>query len=829
MEEEILLNINFNSSEIKAATGNIVSARKEIDALIAVNKQLVAQGEKNSAAYVKNEQTIKALNSEVASNSKIIQANTQANKQNADSINELKKRNSEIIKLRNEESTATAEGRKRISELNAEYDKNSATIAENSTQVEKQRFNIGNYSSALSGISPQLGAFSTNLGSAANATGGVTSGIFSMVKASIAFVATPLGAAIAALVVGFKALQTFVTGSTAGMDLFEDVSASVGAVLDIVTDRVVKLIGGIGKLLSGDFSGGLDDIQSSFSGIGDEIEREIALTLELNNAIRNLEDAEINYDIAASETSNTIKELLLQAKNRTLSEKDRIALLTKATELESKMNAELIKNKQEALRITNEEANKRVQIARIAGETEAEFGKRLLDTGLLLDEQRDKVKDSIIAFNGALGEGIAVREKVQNQIDALQEKAEEAAQKRADADAKRAEDAEKKRLEIIKRISAAENEAELLKLQRELSETKSLDDRTEKLIEIEKLKAEQLLENADLVEQERQNIISESETAISDIMKTFADERLAEQQEDLAEALSGYQEYVQGLINAKKQELLEGTISQEEYNQEITDLNIAGLEMQKVIKETYGAEDVALNGRIIDAKIAQGQAEVEIKKRQEAAKVDAVKNALGSIASVFNRNSIAFKALASAQTLINTFQSATSVFAGMTEAIPGPVGIALGIAASAAAVIRGLSDVAAINNVNLPKLAKGGRIRGKSHAQGGEVVTIGGQPVAEVEGGEDFFVVKKGATDMVRSLSMVNQLAGGRNFFSDRAPRYHNADGGIIARQAASGLGGFSPDLLVNALQGINIFTKVTDLERIQERNAIASTFSDLQ
>ena len=251
--------------------------------------------------------------------------------------------------------------------------------------------------------------------------------------------------------------------------------------------------------------------------------------------------------------------------------------------------------------------------------------------------------------------------------------------------------------------------------------------------------------------------------------------------------------------------------------------------MQKVIKEQYGAEDVALNGRIIDAKIAQGQAEVEIRKKQEQAKVDTVKNALGSIAGVFNRQSIAFKALAAAQTLIQTYQSATAVFTGITSTIPGPVGVALGIAASAAAVIKGLADVANINGTPLPKMAKGGRISGRSHAQGGETLSIGGRPMANVEGGEDVFVLKRGATDQVRALSTVNQMAGGRAFFTDRAPRYYNADGGMIARSASKSLTALSPDAIADAMKGINIFTKISDLDRIREQQAAVTSFSDLQ
>lgn len=772
MEEEILVDFQFNDGDVKEATKLVSEFSKTEQQLLETQKQLVTQNQKNSQAFSDNAEKLKGVTAKVSENSKIVQANSQANKQNTD--------------------------------------------------------NLKQYSSALSVVSPGLGNFAGNLGSATKASGGLTSGIFSMVKASLAFIATPIGAIIAALVLAFKLLETYVTGSTEGMDKFEDVMSAISTIADVVTDRIVKLVGGIGKLLSGDFSGGLDDIENSFSGIGDEIQREIDLTLELNSAIRSLEDAEINYDIAASKTSNTIKELLLQAKNRTLSEKERIALLTQATELEANQNKQNIANKQEALRIANEEANKRVQIARIAGETEDQFAQRLLDTGLLLDDQRDHVKDSIIAFNGALGEGIAVREKVQNQIDALNEKAEEAAKKRADAEVKRLEDLAKKREEIAARDKKALDDLDVLRLQSEAKDIKDAETRAEKLIEIENLKRENLLENTKLTESERQLIVAQSEETIKQInIDSIAAQKVA-RDEDFAEALESFKDLSQELINEKKNQLLEGTISQEEYNQELADLNIAALEAERVVREQFGEEDLQLNARITDAKIALSKTEADAKIADENRKKAAVISGLGTVAAAFNKQSIAFKLLSSAQTLISTYESAVKAFDSLAG-IPyvGPV---LGGIAAAAAVVSGLKQVAAINSINLPKLAQGGAfdISGPSHAEGGVPVSIGNRRVAEVEGGEKMVILKRGSENVMQRLGMINEMAGGVNFYHDRSPRRFLADGGIVARSAASNVSQVSAQNIADSFKNITIVTKVADIDRINERRDIANTISEL-
>jgi hypothetical protein len=850
--EKILLDIEFNDADVKNSVNNIANARKAIDALNDANKKLVAQGEKNSKAYVENQEQIKKLNTEVSQNSKIVQANTQAVANNVVNIDALKKANKELLIERNKVDVTTEEGKKKISELNDQYDKNSAIIADNSTKVEKQRFNIGNYQSALSSISPTLGSFAGQLGSATTASGGLTSGLFGMVKASIAFVATPIGAIIAALVLAFKALQTFITGSTEGMDAFEQVTAGVSAVIAVATDRVVALVGAIGKFLSGDFSGGLDGIKDSFSGIGDEIAREVDLAVQLQKAIQDLEDREVDYEIATSKSANAIKKLVLESKNRSLTESQRQAKLKQALDLEAKQTEELNKIKTESLRISNQQAlqinavsdalKAQGGVTKKAGESESDYQKRLgeaiIATGKVLDDQRDKVKDGIIALNNAEGESLNFQEKIQNQADALAEKAEAKRQKLADDAEKRAQK-ERERLEklaeeqkkIDDRQLAAANELDLFELAQEAKRAQTIEKRVAIEIAAEQLKSQQLLANQELTESERQLIVAQSEAAILEIKaKGYAD-----QKQQAADALSGeleaYHEYVQGLINEEKERFLSGETSKADYDQAIADLQLAALETDLAIKTQFGEDDVALQGRITDAKIAQKQFETDTINALEKAKVDAVQNTLGQIAGLFNKNSAAFKALASAQALIQTYQSAQAVFTGMTSSIPGPIGIVLGIAGAAAAVISGLANVAKINSTKVPKLEDGGMIDigGNRHSSGGEDVHVGGKLVANVEQGEKMIVLNRRASQspLLRNLSTINKLAGGVDFFSDRAPRRHLADGGFVARAASSRLG--QTVSIADDLGKIKLEVSVTDIEKKQDQVNRAKVTSELR
>jgi hypothetical protein len=356
-----------------------------------------------------------------------------------------------------------------------------------------------------------------------------------------------------------------------------------------------------------------------------------------------------------------------------------------------------------------------------------------------------------------------------------------------------------------------------------------LDNQTDKLIEVEQERAEQLLANVELTESERQKIIFESEEAINEILIQSREREQLEREANLTRSLEDFQEYTEGLINAEKEKYLQGIISKEEYDQQIADLDLATLETQQLIKEQFGEQDLALQGRITDYKIALGEKEVAIKKQQEEQKINAVKTGLGTIASAFNKQSVAFKVLASVQTLITTYQSAIAAFNSLAN-IPY-IGTVLGIAAAAAATASGLAAVAKINSTQTPKMEEGGamEISGPRHSAGGADVSINGRKVANVEGGEKMVILKRGAnTSLLKNLSTINALAGGRDFFRDRAPQYRNADGGFLARSAATQSRGSQQRNIAQTLDNLTFVVQPTELLRVEENMRRAEIMSEL-
>ncbi len=121
-------------------------------------------------------------------------------------------------------------------------------------------------------------------------------------------------------------------------------------------------------------------------------------------------------------------------------------------------------------------------------------------------------------------------------------------------------------------------------------------------------------------------------------------------------------------------------------------------------------------------------AKQRIREEFEKRHIQGVSGILGNLAKTsqaFGKKGFAlWKTFAIAQALVDTYASATAAFKAMAG-IP-IVGPGLAIAAAAAAVGAGLANVAQISKTEPPKAAKGGLLRGASHAQGGILIEAEG-------------------------------------------------------------------------------------------------------
>lgn len=160
-------------------------------------------------------------------------------------------------------------------------------------------------------------------GAAGNASKGVTalSGTFK------ALLANPIVLIIVAIVGALTLLYKAFTSTNDGADKMEQVFAGLGAVIDIIRDRILKIAGAIAKFFSGDFSGALSDARAAVSGIGDEIAAEFQKAADATRRLQEVEDAfrslgvsraKLNRDLAETKEIITDENASLEDKRKAI-------------------------------------------------------------------------------------------------------------------------------------------------------------------------------------------------------------------------------------------------------------------------------------------------------------------------------------------------------------------------------------------------------------------------------------------------------------------------------------------------------------------------------
>ena len=252
--------------------------KKQIDVLKNSQKELAASGQSTSEAFVENEAVLKSLNSAYSNNIKVITESGKATAQQADqaellslaltkevtSITEAREQNKLLNKLRNETNTTTVQGQAQLAALNSKLDENNAYIKANGDQYLQQKLNIGNYKESITEAFQEMNIFNGGIGGfiqrsqeaggvtklLSNSFGGIIQGIVGMTRASLAFIATPIGAVIAAIGLVVGALVEYLSSSQEGIDAVTAVTRPLQAILS----SLMGVIQNVGKYLFEAFS-----------------------------------------------------------------------------------------------------------------------------------------------------------------------------------------------------------------------------------------------------------------------------------------------------------------------------------------------------------------------------------------------------------------------------------------------------------------------------------------------------------------------------------------------------------------------------------------------
>ena len=144
-------------------TDEITDLNRQIVALKKTQSELKKNSQESSTQFVQNKENLKKLNKEYSAASKKIQTLNRYRKAETGSIKKLEAANSILRKRVKEVNLEEKNAEKRILAYNKVIDKNSALIKKNSDITSRQKQNIGNYKSALGGVSRKLSDFATPL------------------------------------------------------------------------------------------------------------------------------------------------------------------------------------------------------------------------------------------------------------------------------------------------------------------------------------------------------------------------------------------------------------------------------------------------------------------------------------------------------------------------------------------------------------------------------------------------------------------------------------------------------------------------------------------
>lgn len=212
-----IINIQFNYGELvqgwQKATREIEINKKNLAEL----KQEYKNGEMSVSEYnralLEITSTTKALTAEKKAYEKEIQQNIKIETQATGSLNQLRANVSKLTAQYNALSAAAREGDmgKRLA---ADIKRQQEAINEAEMALGNYRSQVGNYENAIRNALPfgnsfllQLSDSAKQAGSATNMIKGAASAIGSLVKQAAAFIATPLGATIAAIYASYKWLS----------------------------------------------------------------------------------------------------------------------------------------------------------------------------------------------------------------------------------------------------------------------------------------------------------------------------------------------------------------------------------------------------------------------------------------------------------------------------------------------------------------------------------------------------------------------------------------------------------------------------------------------
>lgn len=333
-------------------------------------------------------------------------------------------------------------------ELNKKFKEGEVSLEEYASEsvrleqvLKKTSKAYGDVSHKIQGTKSMTDQLKGSLQTLAPGMSSTITGFQGMAKAALAFIATPIGAILAALAVVIGVVVAAFKKSEPVLDFFENIVTKAGAAVDFFLTNLQNL----GKL---GFSGFI-------KGIGEATTR-AQLYLD---TLREVEDAQNLLTIEQAASEKQIKALIVASKNRNLSFDEQREKIKEALKLEEDLTNKRVELARKTEIATIKEIAATKGQAQTDSETFDQFVHRLLTENKLGEDQAKQVAELSAARIQAETATLAFREKAANQLDEISNRETAAIQKVAEERRKVAE-AEAKRNEDLQTFLAEQKQKE---------------------------------------------------------------------------------------------------------------------------------------------------------------------------------------------------------------------------------------------------------------------------------------------------------------------------------------------------------------------------------
>ena len=324
-EEQLIFEVKIDrgesEKEIDRLTAAIEKTKQETKALSDTNKDLTKTGQINSKQYLDNAKQIELNKASLTKNNSERKNSIAAIKSEDNSMGALKARLSANKKARDLVNRSTVQGKKAFEDINKAIKSDTAALLEAEKAGGTYTRQVGNYEDALNSANPALG--------------GAVTGIKSMSKAALAFIATPIGAVIGAIGLALGALTAFFNSSEEGQNELNKVTRT----FTVIAENAIDVIADLGELLFSVFGRetevSIDTITSKIAGLNEETQKEIKLARELADLEAETDKLERKALVDRAKLERDTAQLRLDAKDEeNFSDKERLAFLREANALQ---------------------------------------------------------------------------------------------------------------------------------------------------------------------------------------------------------------------------------------------------------------------------------------------------------------------------------------------------------------------------------------------------------------------------------------------------------------------------------------------------------------